>query len=117
MASSTLVVLGVVLGVAAAASPVRVAVVSGNFLSEPAFVRLRVRVEPDAANRVLTTEIESDDFSTSSDEDLRHGTRPSRWVDFKNVPAGVYTARATVTRGAERPWRATAGFTVLGPSP
>ena len=88
---------------------------SGVFAREPAYVRLRVRVEPDTANRALTTALISDEFETSSLEQLEGAHAPrTRWVQYRNVPAGSYIVSAVVHRPEDRPWRTRATLIVLG---
>ena len=94
--------------------PLTVVVEGGHFKSEPAYVRLRIRVEPDPDNRGLWVSAVSDDFATSSYKQLARDSAPTRWVIWKDIPAGVYTVVAVVERGADRPWRASAGFQVIG---
>lgn len=97
--------------------PVAVVVERGPLFFSPAWIRLRVRVDQDAANRAVFVAIVSDGYTTSSYETLDGERAPvTRWREYKSVPAGVYTVRVTVDRGAERPWRASAGFLVLGRS-
>jgi hypothetical protein len=96
-------------------APVTLKVESGFYLFEPAWIRLKVQVEPDEANRLLRVEIVSDGFSRSSDEDL-YGTRSrrTRWIDYPDVPAGDYTVTARVERPTQQPWIATDRFRVIG---
>ena len=93
---------------------VRVTVESGVYAFEPAFVRLRVTVVPDAANRALTIALISDGFETSSLEELPGEQAPrTRWVQYRDVPAGSYTVSAVVHRPDDRSWRAGATLTIL----
>lgn len=112
-----LLILAVACGVAAVTTQrLSVVVERGHIHQAPAWIRLRVRVAPDPANRTLILRAESPDgFARRSDESLE-GSRAAktRWVEWGDVPAGTYTVQATVERGAERPWRASAGFIVLG---
>jgi len=111
---AVMLVLGVTLA-CLLLEPVTVTVESGYFVFEPAWIRLRVRVEPEAENRGLTVALHGDDYDTSSYEQLDGDHAPrTRWVTFKDVPAGVYTVTAIVERAEGRPWRATAGVTVMG---
>lgn len=97
----------------ATSAPVAIVVEGGTVKSEPAYVRLRVRVDPAPANRLLTVSIVSDGFSRASDEQLEGDRSPrSRWVEYHDVPAGSYMAHAMVD-GAERR-RASAPFVVVG---
>lgn len=101
--------------VVAAPAPVGVVVESGRFVFEPAWIRVRVQVEPDAANRWLVVEMDSGAFYRRSDEQMEGDRSPrTRWVDWPDTPAGTYAVSATVDRGAERPWRATTTVVVLG---
>jgi len=77
----------------------KITVESGRILFEPAYIRLRVRVEPDPQNRALAMGIVGDSFETSSLEQLEGDrARITRWVDYKDVPAGDYTAVAQLLR-------------------
>lgn len=95
--------------------PVRIKLESGYYLFEPAWIRIKVQVEPDEANRGLFVTAVSDSFERSSFEQLE-GTRSrrTRWVDWPDVPAGNYTVTAYVDRPGDRPWRAIDGFRVIG---
>lgn len=87
---------------------------SSIYSFEPAFVRVRVRVEPNAQNRRLTVGLVSDGFSTSSDENLAGDqARISRWLEFRDVPAGEYTAVAYLLRTNADPLTATVPVYVL----
>lgn len=99
-----------------ATEPVAIVVEHGYFKSEPAYVRLKVRVEPDAANRLLRVTIDApDSYRRAGDETLPGARAPrTRWVEFKEVPAGVYTVTADVERGPESPWHDRTTFEVRG---
>ena len=69
---------------------VRVVVESGYFVRAPAWIRLRVSVEPDAANLVLIVGALSDGFERVSDEQLDGArSRRTRWIEWPAVPAGL----------------------------
>lgn len=101
-------------GVVLLSGPVRVVVEGGHYRYEPAYIRLKITVEPHAANRGLWVQADSGSFATSSYEQLEgEASSRTRWVVWKDLPAGAYTVTATVDRGAERSWHGQAGFTVL----
>lgn len=104
-----------VLLVARQHATLRVIVEGGHVRAAPAWIRLRVQVAPDPLNRWLTVAIVSDGFGRSSLEQLDGARAPrTRWVEYPDVPAGVYTVQAIVARPPQRPWRAHAGFQVVG---
>ena len=88
----------------------------GRYFIEPATVQIVVAVEPDAANRTLRIEADSDQMYRASDVTLS-GADEKRLhaVEFKNLPAGDYMLRAEVlttdgVRGmAEQPLVVTGG--------
>jgi hypothetical protein len=88
----------------------------GRYYVEPATVQVIVAVEPDAANRTLRIEADSEQMFRASDVTLS-GADEKRLhvVQFKNLPAGEYTLRAEVmssggVRGmAEQPLVVTGG--------
>ena len=92
----------------------RITVESGYYHTDPATVRLRVRVEPDAENRFVFVEAVSAGFSRASAEPL-DGIKapPTYWFEWKGIPAGDYAVIATVERGRSRAWQAQAAFVVL----
>jgi hypothetical protein len=111
------IIAAVLVASALRVAPLIVTVEGGWYKTEPAFVRLRIRVEPDKANRALAIGIESDGFSTSSAKSL-DGDRAAitTWVEYRDVPAGHYVARAQVFRpGAAdgETWHAETPFQVL----
>lgn len=118
----TLILLWVVLWAMLAAvrnePRLAIAVEGGHFHAAPAEIRLKVRVQPDKANRGLTVSAESDRFSTSSFEQLEGEHAPvTRWIPparWKDVPEGQYRVHAVVDRGAETPWREVTEFVVIG---
>ena len=88
----------------------------GRYFVEPATVQIIVAVEPDAANRTLRIEADSEQMFRASDVTLS-GADEKRLhtVQFKNLPAGEYMLRAEVlssdsVRGmAEQPLVVTGG--------
>lgn len=92
----------------------RIVVEGGRVQMEPAWIRLRIRVEPDALNRALTVALIGDGFETSSLEQLEGDrARITRWIEYKDVPAGVYAVVAEVYRPPEQAWHAEAEVTVI----
>jgi hypothetical protein len=69
----------------------------GHYFAEPATVRITVAVEPDAGNRMLRIEADSEDMFRASEFSLS-GADEKRLhsLEFKNLPAGHYTLRAEV---------------------
>jgi len=79
-----------------AEEPVRIAA-SPTFAFAPALLRVRVRVEPNAANRTLTITADSDGYYRSSLIELEGDTSARTFfVEFKSVPAGQYHLSAVV---------------------
>ena len=75
----------------------------GRFYSEPATVSITVAVEPDASNRVLRIEADSEQMFRSSELSLTDDASQKYYtVEFKNLPAGVYTVRAEVMSSTTR---------------
>ena len=110
----TMVAVIVLTAVSVRVEPVTIVVESGYYLFEPAWIRVRVRVEPDPENRALSVAILSDSSETSSLEQLPGDkARATRWVTYKDVPAGDYEAIAYVDRGAHAPWMTRSHFMVL----
>lgn len=95
--------------------PLRIRVVSGSIVAAPAYVRLRVSVQPDAANRWLIVQIDSGEYLRASGAEL-DGERAPRThvIDYRDVPAGEYIATATVDRGRARRWVVSVPFLVVG---
>lgn len=92
----------------------RIAVENAQIQFEPGYVRLRIRVEPDPANRALAVGIVSESFETSSLEQLEGDrARITRWFEYKDVPAGEYWAVAEVYRPSAENWHARTKLTVL----
>ena len=88
----------------------------GHYFSEPATVQITVAVEPDAANRMLRIEADSDRFYRASELELS-GTDDPRLhsLVFKNLPAGNYLLRAEVYSTDALRGQATQELTVTGP--
>jgi hypothetical protein len=97
-----MIVLLVALGATGpkAEEPVRIAA-SPAFAFAPALLRVRVRVEPNAANRTLTITADSDGYYRSSLIALDGDTSERTFfVEFKRVPAGQYQLSAVVRNGS-----------------
>lgn len=110
----TLILLAAVAFAAVAdRDPLSITVVGGYFQWEPATIRLKIRVQPDPANRVLLFGIDSDGFVRSSLEELDGDSPMTRWVEYQSVPAGEYTAFAIVRRADASDWHATTPMTIL----
>ena len=83
-----------------AQDPVRIAA-SPTFAFAPALLRVRVHVEPNAANRTLTITADSDGYYRSSLIELEGDTSERTFfVEFKRVPAGQYQLSAVVRNGS-----------------
>ncbi len=99
-------------------APVAVRVEYGPHLPSHGTARLRVTVEPHAWNRYLMTTIDSENPECEtcfgrSDEELFGARSPkTRWVEFKDISDGAYTASVRLLREHEEPPLATATFTV-----
>jgi len=88
--------------------------VSPTVSRAPATVRLVVTVEPDANNRELQIEADSEGFYTSSTVQLDGSTAPRlQWFVLKELPAGTYEVHARVVQRSGDSRRATAECTVL----
>jgi hypothetical protein len=74
----------------------------GHYYAEPATVQITVAVEPATNNRALVVEADGENYFRSSALVL-DGEKEKRLhtVEFKNLPAGVYTLRAQVRSAAE----------------
>jgi hypothetical protein len=100
--TTKLITTAVLLGLSAtgprALEPVHIAA-SPAIAFAPAFLRIRVRVEPQAANRTLAIAAESDGYYRRSLIELEGDNNGPRtfFVEFKNVPAGAYELSAVVT--------------------
>jgi len=87
----------------------------GRYYAEPATVQLTIAVEPDAVNRALRVEAESERMFRSSEITLE-GAREKRihTLEFKNLPAGEYMLSASVFSSDEMRATATQALTVSG---
>ena len=87
----------------------------GRYYAEPATVQITIAVEPDAVNRALRVEAESERMFRSSEITLA-GANEKRihTLEFKNLPAGDYTLSAQVYSRAEMRAVATQQLTVSG---
>lgn len=75
---------------------------SPTVMAEPGFVRLLIRLERDAANRVLVVEVDSLDLFRSSLVALDGAAAPAvHWLRFGSLPAGEYEVTVTVYRNDE----------------
>ena len=111
----TILVLAWLFAAAVQDARLRIAVEGGYYQMEPAWIRVRVSVDPDAANRGLLVAAISDGFETSSYEQLEGTASPlTRWKTFKDVPAGTYALIARVDRGHALTWYARTSVTVIG---
>ena len=90
-------------------------VLHGKFFSEPATVRFMVAVEPDANNRTLRIEADSNDMFRASEISL-NGANEKRLhaVTFKNLAAGRYLLRAQVLSSKDVLGTATDDVVVTG---
>jgi hypothetical protein len=97
-----------------AQDPVRIAVSPAHAFA-PAFLRIRVRVEPNAGNRALTIMANSEGYYRSSLIQLEGETNARTFfVEFKEVPAGEYKLSAVVSnRSGENVAVATQGVSIL----
>lgn len=88
----------------------------GRYFMEPATVQIIVAVEPDADNRLLRIDADSDDMYRASDVTL-NGTHEKRlhFVEFRNLQAGQYTLRAAVFSADALRGMATQELLVTGP--
>ena len=87
----------------------------GRYYAEPATVQITIAVEPDAVNRALRVEAESERMFRSSEITLE-GANEKRihTLEFKNLPAGEYTLSAAVFARGEVRAVATQALTVSG---
>ena len=68
-----------------------------RIVNAPGSLRSLVRVVPNAENRTLRVSIDSDGYYRSSDIQLDgDGAATSHFVEFKDVPAGMYQLTAEV---------------------
>jgi hypothetical protein len=98
------IVLGEILGIYTAhllaAPPVAtITVEHGPMLPSGATARLRVAIDPRAENRGVWVAIEASGYAAAHYEDLNGANAPrTRWVEFKDLPDGSYTAWVRVIR-------------------
>ena len=87
----------------------------GRYYAEPATVQITIAVQPDAVNRALRVEAESELMFRSSEISL-DGALEKRihTLEFKNLPAGDYTLSAQVYSRSEMRAVATQQLTVNG---
>jgi hypothetical protein len=87
----------------------------GRYYAEPATVQITIAVQPDAVNRALRVEAESELMFRSSEITL-DGALEKRihTLEFKNLPAGNYTLSAQVYSRREMRAVATQRLTVNG---
>ena len=79
--------------------PVAVIVEHGPNLPHRATARLRVMVDPSTANRGLWVAIEASGYAAASYQQLEGAQSPrTRWVEFKDLPDGAYTAWVRLIR-------------------
>jgi hypothetical protein len=87
----------------------------GRYYAEPATVQVTVAVEPDAVNRALRIEAESERMFRSSEITLDGaGEKRIHVIEFKNLPAGEYTLSAQVFSSDDMRGVATQQLTVSG---
>jgi hypothetical protein len=87
----------------------------GRYYAEPATVQITVAVEPDAVNRTLRVEADSERMFRSSEITLSGaGEKRIHTLEFKNLPAGEYTLSAQVFSNREMRGVATQQLTVSG---
>ena len=98
----------------AESDPVQLTVVSGRVISAPATVMVRIRVEPDPANRVLVLTLTSSGYATRSFMQLNAQSPVTHWREFQNVPAGQYAIVAEVQRSQGETWLVRDRVTVTG---
>jgi hypothetical protein len=86
-----------------------------RFVSAPGYLRSLVRVTPNAENRVLRVEIDSERYYRSSEIELDGASAPeSHFIDFKAVPAGHYRLTVTVMSSSGPRVQRQLPFQVLG---
>jgi hypothetical protein len=87
----------------------------GRYYAEPATVQITVAVAPDAVNRSLRVEADSERMFRSSEITLSGaGEKRIHTLEFKNLPAGEYTLSAQVFSNNEMRAVATQQLTVSG---
>jgi hypothetical protein len=87
----------------------------GHYFAEPATVHVTIAVEPDAENRVLRIEADSEQMFRGTEISLA-GANEKRIhsIQFKNLPAGSYTLRAEVRSATQVRGSARQELTVTG---
>jgi hypothetical protein len=87
----------------------------GRYYAEPATVQITVAVEPDAVNRALRIEAESERMFRSSEVTLAGASEKRiHTLEFKNLPAGNYVLSAQVYSSEDLRAVATQQLTVSG---
>jgi hypothetical protein len=87
----------------------------GRYYAEPATVQITIAVEPDAENRTLRVEAESEYMFRSSEITLAGaGEKRIHTLEFKNLPAGNYMLSAQVYGQVDLRGVATQELTVSG---
>jgi hypothetical protein len=87
----------------------------GRYYAEPATVQITIAVQPDAVNRSLRVEADSERMFRSSEITLAGaGEKRIHTLEFKNLPAGDYTLSAQVFSNLEMRAVATQQLTVSG---
>lgn len=82
---------------------------------EPATVRLKLTIPPDKAHAFYCLSVVSDAYDTTSCRQLEGSNEARvRWIEFKDLPAGAYTAVVDIQTSDGRNRQARAGFQVLG---
>jgi len=86
-----------------------------RFVSAPGYLRSLIRVLPNADNRLMRVEIDSDSYYRSSDIQLDGASAPmSHFMDWKEVPAGKYDLTVTIIGQSGPRVVRHLGFQVLG---
>jgi len=87
----------------------------GRYYAEPASVQITIAVEPDAVNRALRVEADSERMFRSSEIRLEGaGEKRIHTLEFKTLPAGEYMLSAQVYSSTEMRAVATQQLTVSG---
>jgi len=86
-----------------------------RFVAAPGYLRSLIRVAPNAENRLLRVEIDSESYYRSSEIELEGASAPmSHFLDWKAVPAGKYDLIVTVMGPSGPRALRRLGFQVLG---
>jgi hypothetical protein len=81
--------------------------VSPAIASAPAMLRIRATIAPKVDQRALTIVIESEDYFRSSEMSLEGEDAPRHlFLEYSNLPAGVYDVQATVVDADGNPMSA-----------